>query len=705
MDASARTLTASLILITTAALLARSFSPSTSSSSDGNPTTATRTKTQRVKRNNKKSNQSSIDEPQYVAGLVNVGNTCFMNAVLQALASLPSLKEYLQDRNDIGHDPDSITQALYETIEMLNVIYRRPTLKRLVKMVDTVKAKAAHVLTSQQQDAQELFQILSSQLSEEREKVDHATTLSLSEILEPLSQLPHSPSSTERSARSTRQPSVSAVMASSLSSSTVFTLASRNNQQIQGSPSATTPTIRLEIEPQEMVSNNGIRDDGKEADISALMTASVMLDRTEQEKYKRAKSPFMGLLASRVSCVDCGYTAAIRHSTFDNLSLTVPLQYTCSLEHCLDSFIHLDTISDFNCRKCTLLGASKDLGRKIEQGKRLQRQREEKEQGQRQTDSATTTILPLESQQQGNCVEDSMAAEAEQVSTQIPSPAKRRRSSRLLSSLDESSSEGKETSSKPGKISLVEMEQLKARVDHCLASDIEMDLTPIELTPVRSKSTTKHSMIAKPPQALCLHLNRSMFTSSGQMAKNPCKVVFESQLDFTRFTTSGHLTTVPTKSMSRRGSVSEAASSSKSTLSINGRIPLSISGGFSGTFSSASMLPASSLSSSSMALSSHVSRTAGSTASNLIGGDGGEEDEDGERVVYRLWSVVVHLGSHNSGHFVTYRRIPSSNGEQPSKEGSNDGKWWRISDEDVQIVEWTSVKNAEAYMLYYEKEL
>ncbi|KAG9063415.1 hypothetical protein KI688_004297 [Linnemannia hyalina] len=579
MDASARTLTASLILITTAALLARSFSPSSSSSSDGNPTTATRTKTQRVKRNNKRWNQSSIDEPQYVAGLVNVGNTCFMNAVLQALASLPSLKEYLQDRNDIGHDPDSITQALYETIEM---------------------------------------------------------------------------------------------MASSLSSSTVFTLASRNNQQLQGSPSATTPTIRVEIEPQERVSNNG--DDGREADISALMTASVMLDRTEQEKYRRAKSPFMGLLASRVS-----------------------------LEYCLDSFIHLDTISDFNCRKCTLLGASKDLGRKIEQGKRLQRQREEKEQGQHQTDSATTTILPLEGQQQGNCVEDSVA-EAEQVSTQTPSPAKRRRSSRLLSSLDEPSSEDKETSSKPGKISMVEMEQLKARVDYCLASDIEMDLTPIELTPVRSKSTTKHSMIAKPPQALCLHLNRSMFTSSGQMAKNPCKVVFESQLDFTRFTTSGHLTTVPTKSMSRRGSLSEAVSSSKSTLSINGRIPLSISGGFSGTFSSASMLPTSSLSSSPMALPSHVPRTAGSTASNLIGGDGGEEDEDGERVVYRLWSVVVHLGSHNSGHFVTYRRIPSSNGEQPSKDASNDGKWWRISDEDVQIVEWTLVKNAEAYMLYYEKE-
>ncbi|KAG0282600.1 hypothetical protein BGZ96_000314 [Linnemannia gamsii] len=616
MDASARTLTASLILITTAAILARSYSSSSSSPSDGNDNTTTitsQTKGQRVKR---------TDEPQYVAGLVNVGNTCFMNAVLQALASLPSLKEYLQDRNDIGHDTDSITQALYETVEMLNVIYRRPTSKKLVKMVKTVKAKAGHVLTSQQQDAQELFQILSSQLSEEREKVDNVTTLSLTES-------------------------------------------------------------------------------------SALMTASVMLDRTEQEKYRRAKSPFMGLLASRVSCVDCGYTAAIRHSTFDNLSLTVPLQYSCSLEHCLDSFIHLDTISDFNCRKCTLLGASKDLGLKIEQGNKFQKQQEEKKvQEQRQTDSGTTMTYSQDSQPQDTEVEDSLT-KTEQASTQeAPTRVKKRRSSRPLASPAELSSDDKETSPKPKKISLAEMEQLKARVDQCLACNIEMDLAPIELTPVRSKRTTKHSMIAKPPQALCLHLNRSMFTSSGQMAKNPCRVVFESQLDFTRFTTSGHLTTVPTKSMSRRESLSETVSSNKSTSATNGRVPLTTSASFSGTFSSSPMLSASSLSASPMAFSNHVSRTTGSTATSLTGGDSSkeDEDEDGERVVYRLWSIVVHLGSHNSGHFVTYRRIPSSEDEQPGRRVSNEDKWWRISDEDVQIVEWTLVKNTEAYMLYYEKE-
>jgi ubiquitin C-terminal hydrolase len=103
--------------------------------------------------------------------------------------------------------------------------------------------------------------------------------------------------------------------------------------------------------------------------------------------------------------------------------------------------------------------------------------------------------------------------------------------------------------------------------------------------------------------------------------------------------------------------------------------------------------------------------------------------EDVDRVIYRLWAVVVHLGSHNSGHFVTYRRIPSQPSsdndgvEEPNSNQSSlhrnhhqgsrkkalsmedvESKWWRISDEDVQIVDWYEVKNAEAYMLFFEKE-
>ncbi|KAG0094830.1 hypothetical protein BGZ93_006702 [Podila epicladia] len=127
-----------------------------------------------------------------------------------------------------------------------------------------------------------------------------------------------------------------------------------------------------------------------------------------------------------------------------------------------------------------------------------------------------------------------------------------------------------------------------------------------------------------------------MFTPSGQLAKNPCKVVFQPVLDFTPFTTSGYLNTVATKSMSRRGSLS-------------------------------------------------LAETIASSSSSDIGS--WQEDD---RILYRLRAVIVHLGSHNSGHFVTYRRIPSNSLPlgQASMVDEGKSKWWRISDENVQIVAW-----------------
>lgn len=44
--------------------------------------------------------------------------------------------------------------------------------------------------------------------------------------------------------------------------------------------------------------------------------------------------------------------------------------------------------------------------------------------------------------------------------------------------------------------------------------------------------------------------------------------------------------------------------------------------------------------------------------------------EGGVRTIYRLRSVIVHYGLHNIGHYVAYRQF--------------DGKWFRISDEDVE---------------------
>jgi len=67
------------------------------------------------------------------------------------------------------------------------------------------------------------------------------------------------------------------------------------------------------------------------------------------------------------------------------------------------------------------------------------------------------------------------------------------------------------------------------------------------------------------------------------------------------------------------------------------------------------------------------------------------------RTTYRLTSVVVHLGDVSSGHFVTYRRAPSLNGQRFPAD------WLYTSDLCVRHAALTEVLASDAYMLLYEK--
>lgn len=67
------------------------------------------------------------------------------------------------------------------------------------------------------------------------------------------------------------------------------------------------------------------------------------------------------------------------------------------------------------------------------------------------------------------------------------------------------------------------------------------------------------------------------------------------------------------------------------------------------------------------------------------------------RTSYRLVSVVVHLGDVSSGHFVTYRRAPSLNGQRFP------GDWLYTSDVCVRRATLSQVLASNAYMLLYEK--
>lgn len=59
--------------------------------------------------------------------------------------------------------------------------------------------------------------------------------------------------------------------------------------------------------------------------------------------------------------------------------------------------------------------------------------------------------------------------------------------------------------------------------------------------------------------------------------------------------------------------------------------------------------------------------------------------------VYQLVSIVVHFGSHSSGHYITFRRMPGGAG------------WFKISDEEVQSCSDREALRANPTILMYQR--
>lgn len=64
--------------------------------------------------------------------------------------------------------------------------------------------------------------------------------------------------------------------------------------------------------------------------------------------------------------------------------------------------------------------------------------------------------------------------------------------------------------------------------------------------------------------------------------------------------------------------------------------------------------------------------------------------EENSNLLWELRAAIVHIGSHNFGHYECYRRCDA-------------GFWWKISDETVTLAKESQVLNAQgAFMLFYE---
>ncbi|KAL8798725.1 MAG: hypothetical protein Q9182_006440 [Xanthomendoza sp. 2 TL-2023] len=301
-----------------------------------------------------------------------------------------------------------------------------------------------------------------------------------------------------------------------------------------------------------------------------------------------ARNPLEGLLAQRVGCLKCGFVEGLSLIPFNCLTLPLGKHWLYDIRSCLDEYTTLEPINGVDCARCTLL----------------------------------QTKIRLEKLQ--------------------------------AQFLDDT---GKELQSSAPMVSEVLRGSVKERlsaVTEALDGEDFTDNTILkkcQISPKARVSSTKtrQAVIARAPESLAIHINRSVFNEmTGVLSKNYADVRFPLRFSLAPWCLGGqtgiqndiveHWNTDPAESM----------------------------------------------------LAEDISA---------------EEDECTGPQSYELRAALTHYGRHENGHYICYRRHQQhADGKSNSLEHHEGSSWWRFSDEDVSSVSEEDVlAQGDVFMLFYER--
>lgn len=251
-----------------------------------------------------------------LAGLVNLGKTCFLNAILHALAACPSFITWLEKDKFVKET--SLRSTLATVLSVVNGTNKAVQDTYAPAAVINALKRLGWVIPAGEQDAHELLNVILTTLDEESQKIGRKAGC-LSDALG------------------------------------MNELELEDNQDDQGGDFDSLGSVMSLNELCRPMSagwrGGAIR---RNRWISRSCRALQMSGPPQQP----TSHPFTGTLTSQLRCTDCGFKSAVRYDKFESLSLALPTTGgdlgwgRHKLHQLLTNFVTPEMVNDVQCEGC-----------------------------------------------------------------------------------------------------------------------------------------------------------------------------------------------------------------------------------------------------------------------------------------------------------------------------------------------------------------